>query len=81
MHKEPLAVLIVAGVAFIFGLAMLYWVERRKFHRRNAYGVELFPSFGGLIVRRAGEGFAAAVGFVLVLMNGFYVLGYFLGSR
>lgn len=36
--------LIVAIVAFVLGIGINYWINRRKFYRRNVAGLEGFSS-------------------------------------
>ena len=56
-------VLLAAG-----GFARL-WVGRRRFHRRNAAGVEEFQSYGGALATQGIEKLASIAGVVLILLG------------
>ena len=59
------ALLVVGIVALVLGIALLYWINRRKFYRRNAFGSEGFSSYEKSLavtfVERVGKWIAYAL--------------------
>lgn len=62
--------------ALIIGIVLLaagglarFWVGRRKFHRRNAAGLEEFQSYGGALATQGLERLASIAGVVLILFG------------
>jgi hypothetical protein len=46
---------LMAGMMLVIGLWLYYVGRRRSFNRRNASGQEVFPSYAGKLIARAGE--------------------------
>ncbi|MGV3766785.1 MAG: molybdenum ABC transporter permease [Chitinophagaceae bacterium] len=59
------ALLVVGIVALVLGIALLYWINRRKFYRRNAFGSEGFSSYEKSVaitfIERVGKWIAYAL--------------------
>lgn len=47
----------VSLVIFLFGFAMRFWVEKRRFHRRGVGGLQQFPSYSKALAVSALERF------------------------
>jgi hypothetical protein len=61
-------VLFITGIAFLlFGLIIRYSVGRRRFNRRNPFGLQLYCSYDQAAVTRIGEGCAGIPGNLLIL--------------
>ncbi|WP_010249839.1 hypothetical protein [Myroides injenensis] len=58
-------ILILAIIFLLSGVGLIYWINRRKFYRRNVAGLEGFSSFeASLFIRfieRIGKWFAYAL--------------------
>lgn len=58
-------ILILAILSLLSGIGLIYWINRRKFYRRNVAGLEGFSSFeASLFIRfieRIGKWFAYAL--------------------
>jgi hypothetical protein len=46
---------LVAGTMLIVGLGLYYVARRRVFNRRNEFGREVFASYSGKLIARAGD--------------------------
>ncbi|MDC0313155.1 hypothetical protein OAV21_03025 [bacterium] len=58
---------LIAGALLVFvGTRLQHRVKRRQFDRRNAHGLEIFPSYAAKVRMRFREGFCEA---------GYWVLG------
>ena len=59
------AQLVFGIVVTVIGIGLIYWINRRKFYRRNAVGAEGFSSFEASVftrfVERIGKWFAYAL--------------------
>jgi len=60
--------ILIAIIMAVVGLALTLWVEKRKFHRRNAFGLEEFASFGGMLGLTLMENLVLFVGAVSLLV-------------
>lgn len=61
----PLLTLIGTGVALL-GAVGLFWVNRRRFSRRNAHGVEVYTGYGHMLATRAFDTTVTAISALLV---------------
>ena len=64
----------LAVVAALLGGAGLYWVNRRRFARRNAHGVEVFRSYGHMLAARAVDTSLTLVFALLACAGGAFAL-------
>jgi hypothetical protein len=51
------------------GYSLKYYVEKKKFDRRNSAGIEEFESFGKSVIAGAYEGFLLKTGFALMFLG------------
>jgi len=57
---------LISGVLLVYVATRLqHCVRRRPFDRRNAHGVEIFPSYAAMVRMRFREGFCEAAYWVL----------------
>ena len=57
------------------GFALKYMVARRRFNRRNQFGVQVFRSFGHSRLVGLVEGVAGAVGLLLMIAGAIGLVG------
>lgn len=66
------AVMILGVASIVISIGLYFFIQRRKFYRRNQAGIETFPSYSNSI-------FARSLDFVLrVLSVGLFLGGIFL---
>ena len=58
---------LVAGTLLIVGLGLYYVARRRVFNRRNEFGREVFASYSGKLIARAGDAVLLLLALVLGL--------------
>ncbi|UOE51311.1 molybdenum ABC transporter permease [Mucilaginibacter sp. SMC90] len=61
------------GFIVLIGLALRYWINRRRFNRRNGAGVQLFSSYEKKVVLTLGERLLKLLGLVFIFF-GIYVM-------
>ena len=64
---------IVAVLITVLGTWLFYRSRKRAFDRRNAYGQEVFPSYGRKLVARLIDWSLVAVGFFLAFTGILYL--------
>jgi hypothetical protein len=67
MQHYTILLNVLGPVILIVGLLLWYYVNRRKFNRRNQMGIELFRSYGGMIVTRFLEIIVRLISLFLIL--------------
>ena len=61
---------LVIGIIFLVsGLALRYWINRRKFYRRNALGAEGFSSFESSVFIRLIERIGKWLAYALIIVG------------
>lgn len=66
---------LVAGTLLIVGLGLYYVARRRVFNRRNEFGREVFASYSGKLIARAGDAVLLLLALVLGL-TGVFLLAF-----
>lgn len=61
-------------VLTVLGLAMIFWVSRQEFRRRNEYGVQQFSSYASKLASQGAERVFLILGRLLSLI-GLVVVG------
>ena len=56
-------------IALIIGVSVRYWINRRKFYRRNPMGLEGFSSYEKSVVTIFFEGSLKWISFVLIIFG------------
>lgn len=59
--------LIFAIIAFVLGIGTIYWINRRKFYRRNMAGIEGFSSYEKSVLVGIIEKFGKLFGYLLII--------------
>eukprot|EP01133_Synstelium_polycarpum_P017042 gene17042-20302_t len=60
-------VMIYGFIVLFIGAALLYWIGRRRFNRRNKYGVSQYHSYEHKTVLAVWENIVKLAGQILVL--------------
>ena len=66
--------LITGIILIILSLAIRYWLSRRNFYRKNAFGVQEFNSHGRMIWTRYFEGFVLFIVYFLFIVGAVFIL-------
>ncbi|MDM1097138.1 hypothetical protein HXZ81_10820 [Myroides odoratimimus] len=61
--------LVLAILSLIIGFGLIYWINRRKFYRRNVAGLEGFASFEASVFIRFLERLGKWLAYVLILFS------------
>jgi len=61
--------LVLAILSLIIGFGIIYWINRRKFYRRNVAGLEGFSSFETSVFIRFLERLGKWLAYILILFN------------
>ena len=64
---------IVAALITVLGTWLFYLSRKRAFDRRNAYGQEMFSSYGGKLVARLLDWILLGIGFFLAFTGILYL--------
>lgn len=64
----------IAGVALLIGLAIIFFAKKRRFDRLNEFGREAFPSYFAKLVSRTIDELLFSVGVVIGVWSGFALL-------
>ncbi|MBL0912875.1 MAG: molybdenum ABC transporter permease [Bacteroidia bacterium] len=63
--------LVLGIIPLVIGVGLIYWINRRKFYRRNESGLERFSSFEAAVsvrfLERIGKWIAYALVFIGIL--------------
>lgn len=62
-------ILILAILSLLSGLGLIYWINRRKFYRRNVAGLEGFSSFEASLYIRFIERIGKWLAYALILFS------------
>ncbi len=62
-------------IALVLGLAIRYFINRRKFNRRAVTGLEQFGSYEKAVGTNLLERLFKLVGLILILLGAFVILG------
>ncbi|MDM1501236.1 hypothetical protein HX071_03345 [Myroides marinus] len=65
----PTFLLVLAILSLIIGFGLIYWINRRKFYRRNVAGLEGFSSFEASVFIRFLERLGKWLAYVLILFS------------
>lgn len=61
--------LVLAILSLIIGFGLIYWINRRKFYRRNVAGLEGFSSFEASVFIRFIERLGKWLAYILILFS------------
>lgn len=68
--------LVLGIIPIVIGIGLLYWINRRKFYRRNAAGVELFSGYNTAITVRFLERMGKWIAYALIIIGILFVWSY-----
>ncbi|SFT05379.1 molybdenum ABC transporter permease [Sphingobacterium wenxiniae] len=63
------AQLVFGIVLVIVGIGLIYWINRRKFYRRNGMGAEGFSSFEASVFTRFIERMGKWIAYALIIVG------------
>jgi|SRR5690554_3985380 len=63
------AQLVFGIIITIIGIGLIYWINRRKFYRRNALGAEGFSSFESSVFIRLIERIGKWLAYALIIVG------------
>lgn len=61
--------LTISIISLFIGIALIYWINRRKFYRRNVAGLEDFSSFEASVFIRFIERLGKWLAYILILFS------------
>lgn len=70
------ASLVVGIIALVAGIALRYWINRRKFYRRSSTGAEWFSSYEKSVITTFVERTGKWIAYCLIIMGLLFVLSY-----
>uniref|UniRef100_UPI0009B74ADF hypothetical protein n=1 Tax=Myroides odoratimimus TaxID=76832 RepID=UPI0009B74ADF len=59
----------VGILSLVLGIGLIYWINRRKFYRRNVAGLEGFSSFEASVFIRLLERIGKWLAYALILLS------------
>lgn len=68
--------LVLGIIPLVIGIGLLYWINRRKFYRRNAAGVELFSGYNTAITVRFLERMGKWIAYALFIIGILFIWSY-----
>ena len=68
--------LVLGIIPLVIGIGLIYWVNRRKFYRRNAVGAEGFSSFEASVFTRFIERIGKWCAYALIIIGILFVWSY-----
>ena len=68
--------LVLGIIPLVIGIGLIYWVNRRKFYRRNAVGAEGFSSFESSVFIRFVERIGKWIAYVLIIIGILFIWSY-----
>lgn len=61
--------LVFGIITLVLGIGLIYWINRRKFYRRNVAGLEGFSSFESSVFVRLLERIGKWIAYVLIILG------------
>ena len=61
--------LVLGIIPLVTGIGLVYWINRRKFYRRNAVGAEGFSSFEASVFIRFIERVGRWIAYALIILG------------
>lgn len=67
---DPTTAQLVFGIVLIvIAIGLIYWINRRRFYRRSAAGVEMFSGYNTAIIVRFMERIGKWVAYALIIIG------------
>ena len=73
--------LVLGIIPLVIGIGLVYWINRRKFYRRNAIGAEGFSSFEASVFIRFVERIGKWIAYVLIIIAILFIWSYSLMKK
>lgn len=73
--------LVIAIIFLLPGISLIFWINKRKFNRRNQSGLEGFSSYEKSLFVRLLERLGKWIAFAMLIFGGFALLMYILEKR
>lgn len=70
------AQLVFGIIVIVVGIGLIYWINRRKFYRRNAMGAEGFSSFEASVFTRLIERIGKWIAYLLIIVGAICIWTY-----
>lgn len=70
------AQLVFGIILIVVGIGFIYWINRRKFYRRNGMGAEGFSSFEASVFTRLIEWVGRLLAFALIVVGAICIWTY-----
>ena len=70
------AQLVFGIIVIVVGIGLIYWINRRKFYRRNAMGAEGFSSFEASVFTRFIERIGNWIAYLLIIVGAICIWTY-----
>ncbi|MDE5437605.1 molybdenum ABC transporter permease [Elizabethkingia meningoseptica] len=61
--------LVMGIIPTVIGIGLIYWINRRKFYRRNGMGAEGFSSFEASVFIRLIERVGKWIAYILIIVG------------
>lgn len=61
--------LVVGVISILIGAGLIYWINKRKFYRRNVAGLEGFSSFEVSVLVRVLERLGKWIAYILIIFG------------
>lgn len=71
----------LAIIVALVGIALKYWINRRRFYRRNAMGVEGFRSYESMRLITLLEGLGKLIGNIFIIVGILVFLLFWINNR
>ena len=68
---------IIGIILVIISLVIRYWLGKKNFERRNAFGVQEFKSYRHALMTRLGENFIHFIFYFLFVTGCFFIIASF----
>lgn len=68
--------LVLGIIPLVIGIGLIYWINRRRFYRRNAAGVELFSGYNTAITVRFLERMGKLIAYALIIVGILFIWSY-----
>lgn len=69
--------LVIGIIPIVIGIALIYWIGRRKFYRRSMTGAEGFSSYESSLVIRFIERLGKWIAYILIIIGLVFIWSHF----
>jgi len=72
-----IATLVIGIIALVLGIVLRYWINRRKFYRRSAFGSEGFSSYEKSVVISFLERTGKWIAYILIIFGLLFIWSHY----